>query len=94
MSYIHHICISPMKIAYPNESFGDRVVSQIFYDLHTVDTVTNKAVVSPRFTLDVPPPDPNNFISFNSLEYIDMLKWINDSGVDIVALQNENISKL
>lgn len=94
MTYIHHIFISPIKIAYPNENFGDRVVSQIFYSLHSVDTTTNNTVVSPRLTLDVPPPDPNNFIPFSSLGYTDMLAWINASGVDIVALQNENISKL
>jgi hypothetical protein len=93
MLYIHHIFISPIKIAYPNESFGDRVVSQIFYELHSVDTTTNRTVVSPRFTLDVPAPDPNNFVPFNSISYADMLAWINAS-VDVVALQNENISKL
>jgi hypothetical protein len=93
MSYFHQIYISPAKIAYPNDSFGDRVVSQIFYELHTLNTTTNQAVCSSRLTLDVPAPDPNNFIPFNSLRYTDMLTWI-DASVDVIALQNENISKL
>lgn len=93
MSYVHKIVIWNRKTSQYSQQFQDYVVDGLRFCLTTRDMNTGNIVSSGYINLSIGAPDANNFVPYSSINNETLLSWI-DQNCDVVALQNENISKL
>lgn len=92
-SYIHKIYFFGPGGSEFDETIGDHVYQSIHFELVTLNYSKNIHVTSGYMIYNLPPPDPNNFVSGIRVTDLDRARWIND-GIDIIALQNTNIAKI
>ena len=73
------------------------VYTQIHYDLLALDISMEREkdpTSGMSCVLNLPPPDPNNFIPFEKVDVRVVLKWIDELTPEITTWQEQNTNKL
>lgn len=92
MSYTHHISLGIPTASYFDETLNEHIYTLISFRVASRNINTGEIVTSNLIIYELPPPDPQTFVSSVNVNESVVLSWI-DKAYDIVALQNENIVK-